>query len=198
MTEIQDAVEARIDELSDHVERQLKVLQGAEKPLHLPFANEMIRVRVVRKDSDGSEVIEYQEVALRERIRNFQRLANEKHGVLQELMDQWVDTQRGMLQLSAEILGGETLKLDDKQLYPELLTALRAGEEQHDKNDSQYQDIVSDIEPLEKQANDLTAETKKSATKLDKVYLSLVVVNIEADVLCSKFGRPKRQGKCTH
>lgn len=173
MTEIQGAFEAKIDELSDHFERQLKVLQDAEQPLNLPFTNEMIRVRVVREDPDGSEVVEYQEVTLRERIRDFQKLAHEKHGVLEKLMDQWVDTQKELLQLSAEIVGGETLVLDEKQLYPELLAALRAGEEEHDKNDSQYQDIIVSIEPLAKQVNDLSVETKKSATKLDKVCISL-------------------------
>ena len=198
MTEIQGAVEAKIDELSDHFERQLKILQEAEQPLHLPFANEMIRVRVVRRESNGGEVVEYQEVALRERIKDFQKLAIEKHDVLQDLMDQWVDTQRDLLQLSAEILGGEALKLDDKQLYPDLLAALRAGEEEHDKNESQYQDIILGIEPLVKQVNDMTAETKKSATKLDKVFIFLVIVKAEADLLCSKFERPKRKSKSRH
>ena len=195
VTEIRGAVESRIDQLSDHFEEQLKLLQEAEQPLHVPFANEMIRVRVIRKDTDGSEIVEYQEVALRERMRGFPKLANEKHGVLQDLMDQWVDTQRELLQLSAEVLGEETLKLDDKQLYPELLVAVRAGEEEHDKNDSQYQDIVSDMEPLEKEANDLTAETKKSATRLVKVSLPIVVAMFELTCCAANQEDPKGKGK---
>lgn len=172
---MRDTAKTHVEELSNVFERRLNLLRAAEHPLRSIISEELLEVTVMRNGQDGETAVEHHNITLRKRATEFQQLLKDKHGKLTELIDQWTHTQKELLQMAVEILGLERLELKKEQAYPELIAALKAGDKERTRIDEQHQEVLLEVEQVEREVKDVAVHTKDSIAKLTQVFYLLLM-----------------------
>lgn len=167
LDEVQEEHTQQINQLSTQFQEQLVILREAEKPLLASFAAERLRIPILDARSEDKEP-EFKEIILQQRVSEHQKSLQTKHQAVNRLIEDWNKTQVEIITLAAEILGHEKVVVNTKG-HPDLETAWKQSKASSKQAEDDFQDILDEISDLEQRAADLTAQTKETMHKQQKV-----------------------------
>ncbi len=130
--------------------------------MHPSIANEVLQIAVNHPDAPAGQGKNI-EVELQYRVKTFKALASHKHRLIQDLINDWNDTQVQVIALAAEIIGPEMVTFSRNKKfkeYSDIDSVLGRSQISYDRAEDEFNDVLAEISDFEQQMGQLTAETK--------------------------------------
>jgi hypothetical protein len=166
LVETEDQHLADLDKIGEDISKRMNLVSEVETVVNTPIGNEILANRGKQSQNDGEPEVDF---TLEDSMTEFR---NEVHEIVKELgpsWNEWAEVQAGILKLTVEILGEQSIDVGQHSLSGELTRSISDADSKHKVHEDRFAEAEQSMDNIKADLATLCDGTTKTVKVQQKV-----------------------------